>query len=395
MLSDKELETLMTNLESYRVERKASVVDKDKIRQAICAFANDISNSKLPGIVFIGVNDDGTCANLNITDALLLNLSDIRDDGNILPFPSMIVQKRVLNGCNVVVIEVQPSYDPPVRCNGRTWIRTGPRRATATAEDERRLTEKRRSGDLTFDRKPVNGATLNDLNLKLFQEEYLPGAVSPETLAENHRSIDQELASLHLLTNGIPNYGAILAIGRNPRMFVPGAYIQFIRFDGVKVTDPIRSEKEIYGPLADMLNQLNEILDANISVAVDITSGPRETRQPNYPIVALQQLAYNAVLHRTYEGSNAPIRMYWYDDRIEILSPGGPYGMVNENNFGEQGVTDYRNPLLAEAMRALRYAQRFGIGIPLAREALSRNGNPPPEFSVESSSILVTVKGVL
>ncbi len=146
MLTVSELESLLGDLESDRVERKESVSDNNKIRQAICAFANDLPDHQQPGVVFIGVRDNGTCANLPITDQLLLRLANMRSDGNIQPFPIMTVQKKLLDSCEVAVLEVQPAYNPPVRFNGRVWIRVGPRRATATADEERRLTEKRRAG---------------------------------------------------------------------------------------------------------------------------------------------------------------------------------------------------------------------------------------------------------
>ena len=119
---------------------------------------------------------------------------------------------------------------------------------------------------------------------------------------------------------------------------------------------------------------------------------PREIKRADYPIVALQQLARNAVLHRTYEATNAPARVYWFSDRIEIHSPGGLYGRVNAGNFGQPGVTDYRNPLLAEAMKVLGYVQRFGMGIPLARKELEKNGNPPLELAANPNAVLVTVR---
>lgn len=95
-MNDQELEILLNDLESDRVERKASISDRSVIRQAVCAFANDLPNHQQAGVLFIGVNNDGSCANLPITDQLLLTLSDMRSDGNILPFPSIIVQKRTI-----------------------------------------------------------------------------------------------------------------------------------------------------------------------------------------------------------------------------------------------------------------------------------------------------------
>ena len=69
----------------------------------------------------------------------------------------------------MAVVIVQPADAPPVRFQGRVWIRVGPRRAIATLEDERRLTEKRRAQDLPFDIQPVRAATLLDLDTDLFR----------------------------------------------------------------------------------------------------------------------------------------------------------------------------------------------------------------------------------
>ena len=184
----------------------------------------------------------------------------------------------------------------------------------------------------------------------------------------------------------------ILTIGKDPRQFLPGAYIQFIRFDGTELVDPIKDQKEIDGPLPDLLQRLDEVFKAHISVALNVRTQAREIRQPTYPIVALRQLAYNAVLHRNYDGTNAPIKIYWFSDRIEIHSPGGPFGQVTRQNFGQPGITDYRNPHLAEVMKNLGYVQRFGMGIPLSKRELQKNGNPPLEFTVEDAHILATIR---
>ena len=66
------------------------------VLHTICAFANDLPEHRKPGVIFIGVNDDGTCSNLEVTDKLLLTLADMRDDGVIQPLPSMEVEKKNL-----------------------------------------------------------------------------------------------------------------------------------------------------------------------------------------------------------------------------------------------------------------------------------------------------------
>lgn len=394
-MEDSILFNLLNDLESDRTERKASINDMDRISEAICAFANDLPNHRQPGVVFIGVNDNGSCAQLPITDRLLLTLAELRSNGNILPFPMMTVQKKHLNGCELVVVVVEPSDDPPVRFRGRTYVRIGPRRAIATAQEERYLSEKRRFRNQPYDIQPVSYATLNDLDLELFRRVYLPSALPTDILDENHRSLEQQLASMRFTTiepEVKPTTLGILVLGKDPIQFMPGAYIQFVRFDGIALTDPIKDQKEISGPLPDSLKMVDETLQINITTALDITSQPTDTRHPDYPIRALQQLARNAILHRTYEGSNAPVRFYWYADRVEIYNPGGPYGTVTRENFGTPGITDYRNPHLAEVMKNLGYVQRFGIGISLARQELQKNGNPPLEYDVETSHVLAIIR---
>jgi ATP-dependent DNA helicase RecG len=284
-----------------------------------------------------------------------------------------------------------------VRFDGRTWIRVGPRRAIATPEEERRLNEKRRYRDLPFDLHPFKSASLNDLNLDIFQQ-YLNQTLAPDILEANQRSLEQQLISLRYLTpepDSYPTNLGILVTGKEPRQFIPGFYLQFARFDGTEITDPVRDQKEISGSLADLLRYTDEVLEVNISTSSDFTSQATEIKKPDYPIVALQQLVRNAIMHRSYEATYTPVRLYWFSDRIEIHSPGGLFGQVNPQNFGKGIVTDYRNPHLAEAMKNLGYVQRFGAGIPLAQKELKKNGNPPAEFTLEDSYILVTIRKVV
>jgi len=392
-VDDAEVLALLEDQESDRMERKASFSDPHKVRQAVCAFANDMPGHGKPGVVFIGVNPDGSCAKLPITEDLLANLAHIRDDGNIQPIPSITVQKRVLDGCEVAAVIVEPSEAPPVRYKTQVWIRVGPRRAIASAEEERRLVERRRGRDLPFDLRPVRDAGLEDLDLDLFGRTYLPHAVAADILARNDRTPEERLAAMRFTDpEGRPTVLGILTIGKDPRRHLPCAYVQFLRLAGLELTDPIQDAREVDGPLPDLLRRLEEVLESHNRVSVEITAGPVEIRRPEYPIPALQQLARNALLHRNYEGTNAPVRIHWFDDRIEILSPGGPFGQVTADRFGSPGLTDYRNPHLAEAMRVLGYVQRYGVGIPIARRELAANGNPPPEFEVNAGQVLATVR---
>lgn len=394
-MTDEELEQLLDDIESDRVERKESPADGDKIRQAICAFANDLPGHERPGVLFVGVNDEGVPVGLAVTEQMLQNLASMRGDGNILPFPSLDVQKRSLKGNDVAVVLVYPSAAPPVKFKGTIWIRSGPRRGIANPDDERRLNEKRRFRDLPADIRPINSAEMDALDELLFRRTYLPSAVSVDFLEANQRTLEHQLVAAKFAHPGHPAHPTllgVLAVGKTPTDWAPGAYVQFLRIDGAALGDPVRNEREVRGPLPELLDELEDLIKNNIQASADFTSGPVEVRTPDYPVVALQQIVRNAILHRSYENTNAPIRLYWFNDRVQVQNPGGPYGQVTKQNFGEAGAYDYRNPNLAAVMKELGYVQRFGYGITLARNEMAKNGNPPPEFQVEDSHIAVILR---
>lgn len=395
MLSDDELAALAQDLESEQVERKSTLKNvKDRVCEAICAYANDLAGTGRPGYLLIGVHDNGAPANLPITDALLLELSDLRSSGKILPLPQMSVTRRLLHGVEIALVEVMPCPDPPVRYEGRVWIRVGPRRATASRDEERVLTERRQSGDVAFDQRSPTGASLEDLDLRTFEEVYLPSAVAPDVLAENGRTRTQQLSALHLLDpQGRPNNAALLLLGRDPRRWLPGAYVQFARYDGTDMVDsPVLDQRELSGPLHEVLREIDTLIKLHTRTSLEIPADGTELRRTDIPAMAVQQLIRNAVLHRSYE-SFAPIRWYWFADRVEIHNPGGLFGRVNATNFGQPYATDYRNPRLAEGLKVLGFVQRFGVGIALARKACQETGCPPPEFEFATTAVLAIVRG--
>lgn len=390
--SDVELLKIISEGETDRVEFKESLSGStpERIREAICAFANDMPGHGAPGLVFVGVKDARTVVGISATDRLLLQLADMKTDGNILPPPTLSVEKRMLQGKEIALFIVEPSNSPPVRCRGTIHIRIGPRRGIATAQDERILNEKRQFGDRPFDVTPIPTAGLSDLNLTQFENEYLPAAFADEVLAANDRSLREQLAATKMIEavqQPTATVLGLLAIGKNPQDFLPGAYAQFLRIRGSKLADDILDSEDIGGAVPDLMRRLDEKLRAHNRTQVDITSGDTDLRTALYPMEALQQITRNAIMHRTYEATNAPVRVSWFSDRIEVISPGGGFGTVTVDNFGQPGLTDYRNPNLADAMKTLGYVQRFGVGIDIARRQLDQAGHPPPEFDVSSNHV--------
>jgi ATP-dependent DNA helicase RecG len=389
MLNEAQLMELLSDLESDRVERTTSVSDTDKFCQAICAFANDLPNHRAPGYLLVGVKDNGSPSGLNITDQLLKDLGAIRSNGNVLFPPVMSVVKFNLQGGEVAVVEVQPSDMPPVRYKGRVYIRIGPRKAIANEQEERILSERRTAAVRTFDARPCIESKLEDLALGQF-DAYRREAIDAETIASNHRDIEQQLASLrmHDLERACPTFAGILLFGKNPRFFLPGAYIQYLKLPGTDLTDIPEDQAEISGDLSSVLREMELRIKTLVHTFMRAVSALEERLLPDYPEWALRELLMNTVMHRNYE-SNTPVRFYVFSDHIEIQSPGGLYGEATSSNFPTRN--SYRNPVIAEAMKSLGFVNRFGYGVQRAQALLSENGNPPAEFLFDEHAVLVKI----
>ena len=392
MLTDDELRALMADIESDRSERTTSTNNTDKFGEAICAFANDFPNHRQAGYLLVGVDDAGNPSGLTVTDRLLRDLAALRSNINLEPLPAITVQKRSLPGGDVAVMEVLPSDLPPVRYKGRIWIRVGPSRRGANQQEERVLIEKRTVHQKTFDARPCRGCTMDDLVPDLFLVSYLPAAVERDVLEENRRSRDEQMASLRFydLTADCPTNAGALLFAKDPLRWIPGSYVQYVRWAGTTMAaDPV-SDKRFHGDLLTVLREMQAFLSLSAHSRPVAESAFRERTEADYPPVALRELLLNAIMHRSYE-SNAPVRLNWFDDRIEVQNPGGLYGMASPENFPRQ--TDYRNPVVAGAMATLGYVNAFGRGVIRAQEALRRNGNPPAEFTFEPSHVLATIRG--
>jgi ATP-dependent DNA helicase RecG len=391
MISKSELIALLNDMESSRIERTESISDTDKFSKAVCAFSNDLPNTRKPGYLVIGADDkSGKPSGLRVTDELLRNLGGLRSDGNILPLPAISIEKLSFDDGDVAVVEVQPCDMPPVRYKGQVWVRIGPRRAVANEHEERILAERRTSQAKNFDIWPVKEAKISDLSQRLFSD-YRNSIVDSDIIAENHRSIEEQLASLRFfdLLNNCPTIGGILLFGSNPRYYLPGSYIQFLKFPGNAMTETPIDQLEISGTVPNMADIAKEKVIGYNQTRMKRGDDLRDIISSDYPEWAFREFLHNALIHRDYQ-SNAPVRFYWFEDRVEIQSPGGLYGRVTVDTITR--VNDYRNPVIAEAMKALGYVNRFGYGIQNAQKLLEKNGNPPAEITADQHTVLVIIR---
>ncbi len=216
-----------------------------------------------------------------------------------------------------------------------------------------------------YDRYPVAGTGLADLDLERFQREYVT-SVNPKNDPDTYRrikdrSVDEQL-SIAMMVVSVDQLEAtvlgILTYGHRPQDFLPNAYVQLRRMDGVETACNIMESADIFGTVQNQIDEINKRF-----------GGVFSAQKGEIFSESLQYIIHNAVVHRDYE-MPFPIFVDWYRDRVEILSPGGLFGIMNSNILGKTPLGDYRNPWLANTLRSLGYIEKLGRGLKLSKRNL-------------------------
>ncbi len=171
-----------------------------------------------------------------------------------------------------------------------------------------------------------------------------------------------------------------------------GCYVQYVRFGGLNRACEVKREYKFAGNLVKVLSQLDTFVDTSITNRRPVpVSALREETRVDYPHWATRELLMNAVCHRDYE-SNGPVQFYQYDDRIEIMNPGGLYGKATPENF--PFVNDYRNGVVAEGMKVLGFVNRYSRGAQTVQDELRTNGNGEAEFQLHLGTAFLVVEKI-
>ena len=395
-MTEAELRKLMLAFEDERVERTRAFDKADKMGQAICAFANDISGSGEAGYLLLGVENDGRISGRRIDDEKWASLGGLKTDGNILPPPAMSMEKFSLAEGDVIAIKVFPSSYPPIRYNGDAWIRIGPRKCKAREEDIRVLNERRARFGVRDEELPCERAKFADLDTNLFKAFYLPKAIDAQIIESDDRTTMEQMAALRFYSaeKNCPTNLGVLLFATHPERYIPSAYVQYVKFAGADNASDVLQENVFRGPLVRVVQDLDVFVKTGPAATRPVlATAMREDPVSRYSAWALREFLMNAIIHRDYFLGNAPIKFYEYKkNRIEISNPGGLYGRAKPDNF--PFVNDYRNPMLAEAMKVLGMVNKYNRGIAKANRELEKNGNPVAQFDVNKlTEFRVTIMG--
>ncbi|NTV46208.1 MAG: ATP-dependent DNA helicase RecG [Chlorobiales bacterium] len=347
--------------EDSRHQFKADVTNETSLGQEMVAFSNSGGGS-----IFIGVSNDGTFAGLRREDMGRLNqlVSNAASQQVRPPINPQTENIAAPNGLVVQVVVPDGMSKPYMDKNGVIWVKSGSDKRKATSREEvQRLYQS--AGLIHGDEIPVSGMTVSDLDLDYFRSFFEKNFGEP--LEQQEAALPQILHNMNLMKDGLLNISGALLFAKNPSYRLPVFIVKAIAFPGNEIHETnYLDSRDISGKLADVFHQSMSFVLGNIH-HVQGDQDVNAPGQPEIPPIALEELLANALIHRDYFVS-APVRIFVFDNRVEIISPGHlPNNLTVENI--KSGNSNIRNPILASFATKILPYRGLGSGITRALKA--------------------------
>lgn len=336
---------------------KKDITNAHDLAAELAAFSNTFG-----GKIFVGVGDDGEVVGLNTKDIQRINrLLSKTTSQNLRPLVNFLTEIATVSEKHILIIEVVKGSDKPYQDkNGVIWVKNGAdkRRATSREEIQRFFQE---SGMVHADTSPADGMTITDLDLPYFRAFFLKRY--GKSIDEQQVPFDLLISNLNLGKNGVLNITGALLFAKSPEYRLPVYIVKAAAFPGNSIT------AERYIDSRDITGKMSDIFQKTIGFLLDNTrrvQGINSPGEPEIPRIVLEELVVNALVHRDYFIS-APVRVFVFSDRIEIISPGHlPNNLTVENIKAGNSIT--RNPVLASFAYQILPYRGFGSGILRALE---------------------------
>lgn len=363
------IEQTLQQPEGKTLEFKRDLSSPRNVLKTLVAFANSAG-----GRLVIGVDDDrqvtGVAEPLD-EEERICNLIADSIEPRLLPN----VELASIGECTLLVVEVFPSSSRPhyLKAMGPengVYVRLGSSSRQAGPE---LIAELRRSAQgVVFDEMPMPELGPEDLDLEAAQRLFGP----------ERKLDDKTLTTLKLLGREqgrlVPTQGAVLLFGKAREQYFPDAWVQCGRFRGRDKVE-IFDQAEIHEHLPDAVTAIELFLKKHAFKTAQFGAMRREDVW-SIPLTILREAIVNALVHCDYSQRGTPIRIAFFDDRIDIESPGMLLpGMTVEDM--KSGVSRIRNPVIARVFRELHLIEQWGSGVRRIFAEAAEQGLPEPAIT--------------
>ncbi len=376
-----ELLEIVSRGEDSKHQFKVNITNEQSWVEELVAFSNSGG-----GTLLIGVSDVGSFAGLTGEDMRRLNksLSNAASQG---VRPSVNPQTENVSSPDglVMVVNVPQGVGKPyMDKNGAIWVKSGSDKRKATSREEiQRMYQS--AGLIHGDEIPADNLTVADLDtgyFKKFFEDHIG-----ESLDKQDVPLPTILENMNLMKDEVLNISGALLFAKNPSFRLPVFIVKTVSYPGTEVDEEhYIDSQDITGKMADIYRKSMSFVLGNIK-HIQKDRGVNAPGEPEIPKIVLEELLVNALIHRDYFVS-APVRIFVFRDRVEIISPGHlPNNLTVENI--KSGNSNIRNPILTSyATKVLPYR---GIGSGVIR-ALRAYPDIEFENDQDGNQFKVTIK---
>ncbi|MCU0287151.1 MAG: putative DNA binding domain-containing protein [Acidobacteria bacterium] len=352
-----ELIDILNRGEDSRHQFKENFFNADSLAAEMVAFCN--SNG---GMILIGVNDSGEVSGLTSADIGRLNQLISNAASQLVRPPVNPETENITHPNGLVMILSLPSgiSKPYMDNKGSIWVKSGADKRKVTAREEmQRMFQA--AGLIHGDEVPANGISVADLDqtyfINFFKKEY------EENLEELEISLPQLLQNMNLCQDSVMNIAGALLFAKRPQFRLPNFIIKAVCYPGNTIDEEkYLDSRDITGKIADIFQQIISFINVNVNIRH--SQGSKTVNSPGtpeIPRIVFEELIANALIHRDYFVP-APIRVFVFSDRIEIVSPGHlPNNLTIENI--KSGNSNIRNPILASFATKILPYRGLGNGI--------------------------------
>jgi ATP-dependent DNA helicase RecG len=356
-----DLEIVLSEGENYTVEFKENP-DKE-LPSEVCAFANASG-----GKVYIGVHDDGYVVGTDTSNAARSRIQDTIN--KIEPHINVIVD--IID--NIIIVTVPEGTNKPYSCPSGFYLRSGP---NSQKLDRNSIVEFFQSeGRIRYDEIIRDDLQINERFSESAFKRYAKTAKISDVL-------DRDTILKNLNCGGVSgdklcftNAGALFFRINDEDVLFRHAGIVCALYKGTDKAN-VLDAKELNGDIVSNVDDAIVFLKKHLRISYKIEGLKRENIL-ELPEDALREAVVNSVCHRNYFEKGSRVMVEVFDDRVDIVSPGGVCKGITPENFGTVTIT--RNPIIASMFFRIDYIEQMGTGIGRMRNATRKANVAEPEF---------------
>ena len=345
---------ILSQGENSAVEFKSAGTNAEMMAREMISFAN--TNG---GVILVGVEDDGTVSGIDTGKQNEAWVSNIARDAVV---PPLNVDTQILDyqGTNLLYVNVPKGKHKPYHSSsGKFYIRVGSTNRAPSQAELMRLFQQ--SGSFHFDQTGVEKTTVNDLNLYKIDSYFEQYGLKFNEEDDKERL----LRNVDVLTDeGSVTVGGLLVFGINPQRHLLNASISFAHYKGNEISDQLMNHQVISGTLDNQIDTCVALIKNSLISGSTIEGTKTVPTQPAYQERVFREIIVNACIHRNYSISGSRIRVFLFDDRLEVHSPGRLPNTITIEKLSA-GVSFAVNPIILKFMENLRYVDKLGRGLPL------------------------------